>query len=191
MPSASCVIPGRALQVEEAVEIRIAEVEIDENDPPARTRQRDGEVGNRGRLPLSLERARDHDRAGVPLHVREVEVDGEDAERLRFTRLRPFEHDQAVVLAHPARRLRQSREQRQPELLLHLLDRADARVQRVPEEREPDPEQQAEHEAEQARCASCAAGSATRRSAVRTTEALDVWSACIVASCWSFSSRLS
>jgi hypothetical protein len=103
--------PGAAgIEVEEAVQERPAQVELDERHPLAGTRKRDSQVRDRRRLALLLDGARHHDRAGIARERRELQVRPQHAEHLRLHAERLLEHRQAVGLAQLPGRLRQLRE---------------------------------------------------------------------------------
>ena len=139
----------RSGQAEELVQERTAQVEVDEDDALAGARERDCEVGDRRRLALLLDGARDHDRAHVAVERDEVEIRAEHAERLRLYAGRIVEHDQMVLGAQLLARCGDPGEQRQAaELLADLLCAAYARIECLPQEGETDPEHETEHEAE-------------------------------------------
>src|SRR6185437_10795992 len=65
---------GPIPEVEELVQERAAQIEIDEHYSLAHARKGDRKVGGRGRLAFLLDRARDHDRARVYVQVDELDV---------------------------------------------------------------------------------------------------------------------
>ena len=79
------------------MEVRAAEICVDEDDPTSGARQRDREIRDGRRLSLAVAGARDHDRSGAVLGVGEVEAPPEGAELLRLAARRVGEHDEAVA----------------------------------------------------------------------------------------------
>jgi len=138
-----------AREVEEAAQRRAAKIEIDERDVPPGPGHGDSEVGDRGRLALALERARDHDRAGAALQIHELDVRAEHAKRFGIRPQRVSEHREPVVRAELARRHRDAREQRETQPVAHLACREHTRVQRLAEEGEPEPEHEPQHDSEE------------------------------------------
>ena len=80
----------------------------------------------------------------------EVEVGSQQTERLRLGALRFGEHDEVVPLAESTWRLWHAGQQRQAQPLLDLLRRTDARVECLPQEREPDPQHDPERQSQDA-----------------------------------------
>ncbi len=124
------------------------QVEVDERHAASRTCLGDREVRGRRRLPLLLDRARDDDRADVgSLEAGELDVGSQHAERLGVRPRRLRQHDEPV-LGDALRRRWDARELGQAEPLTDLARRPNARVERIDEERQAEPEDDAEDEAE-------------------------------------------
>src|SRR5205085_2380996 len=91
--------PGSVAEVEEMVEERLAQIEIHEAHPLTRAGESDREVRDRRRLPLLLDRARDHDRLDVAAEANELEVRPQHPERLGAESARLDEHRELLLLA--------------------------------------------------------------------------------------------
>ena len=125
--------------LEEPVQIRLAEVQVDERDAPARASEGDGEAGNRRRFPLLLQSRGDHDDPSLAIEIQKLEI---GAQLLHcFGRRAPgLDQDRQLPgAAKPPRRRGQPGEQRQTEDVLDLALRSDALVERLSQEREADP----------------------------------------------------
>ena len=112
--------------------------------------ERDGEIRGGGRFALSFERARDHDRPRVATEGRELEVRAQDPERLGGDAVGGLEHGELLVAPETSPGVRKTREQREVEDCPDLLRRAEARVGGFAEQREPEPQHEAEREPDQA-----------------------------------------
>jgi hypothetical protein len=138
---------GAPAHVEEPGEDRAPQVEVDEDHALARAGKRHGEVAHRRRLTLALDRARHEDDLRAALEIHEVEVRLQHAEGLGLHAVRIRQHRELVAAPEPSRRLRQAREQRQPETL-DLVGGPHPRVEGIPQkgeaEAEADPEEQSE-----------------------------------------------
>src|SRR5437763_11338962 len=142
--------PRPPAKIEEAVERRTPEIEVDERHTLPSPRERDREVDAGRRLALSLERTCHENRARLVRQAHELEVRAERPKDLCLRAIRLREHDRLVVLAEPSRRLWNAREQRQAETFLDLLGGPNPGVERFPEERERDAQDDAEDETEDA-----------------------------------------
>ena len=181
--------PRGAGELEEPVDERPTQVEVDERDLLARLGERHGEVGDRGRLALLLE-------ALVTMIVLAL--------RSRFTNsrfVRSIRNGSACTPAASAsitswfweRTLRGGRGMRASSGSFRIapiaLGALHARVQRLAGEGEREPEYESEHERQdpvpERLRPTCPA-----LSAVRTTDAFEVWSASSVWSCSSLSMRV-
>ena len=137
-------------ETEEAVEVGDTQVEIDERHAPARACLRDGQVRRGRRLSLALDRARDEYRArAFVLEHREIEVRAQHPECLGVGAGWLRQHDEAVVLRERLRRGRDARQERQAEPIADLRGRAHPRVECFDPEGEPEPEDEAQHQAYQ------------------------------------------
>ena len=135
-------------QREEGCDRGAPEVEVDQGDLLARAGQRHGEVCDRGRLALLLERARDHDRTCAAIEVHELEIGTQHSERLRLSAVRAGDHHQPVPAAQRSRRSGDPREKRRLEPVADLRRGAHARIEGIAGECEPDAQHEAEHHAE-------------------------------------------
>jgi hypothetical protein len=138
-----------AADVEERVQGRSSEVEIDENDALTRSRQRDRQVRGRRGLPLERQRRRHHDHPRSTLEVDEVDTCPQSPEGLGVDARGLIEHDEPVSVLQAARRWRYAREERNFERLLDLLFRPYAFVESLGEKRETDPESEAQQATEE------------------------------------------
>ena len=150
----------------------------------------DREIGDRGRLALALDRARDHDRLRRVLEVDQVELRPEDAERLG-------------VDASPARRASPAGRRCEASAAAAESARAPAGPAAAQCRRRFGHACRAPRAGRRARARAAArargrgrrsgpggAASSSRRAAALRSDAFEVWSASIVASCCSLSTRL-
>ncbi len=140
----------RRRQVEESVEGRAPEIQVDEDDAPPGPGEGDAEVGRGRRLPLALERARHEDRPRAGLGARELEGRAQLAEGLGRRGLGIADHHERSRELELRRRRWDAAERRSSERRLDLLAGADAGVVRLGEvdeaEAEHDAAEHAEHE---------------------------------------------
>src|SRR6266576_4638964 len=85
------------VDVEVPLDRRTPQIEVDQRHAATCPRKSNGEIRDRRRLSLAARGARDQDRRSTPVDVHELEVGGEDAEGLRFRRVRARQHRQAVL----------------------------------------------------------------------------------------------
>ena len=97
--------------VEEAMDERPAQVEVDQDYAVPRPCESDGEVRGRGRLSLAFERAGDHDRPCLRMEVGELDVGPQRAHSLGVGVKRVDEHRDSVLLAESAVRRRKPGQQ--------------------------------------------------------------------------------
>ena len=135
-------------QVEEAVEGGLAQVEIDQHDPPASAREGDGQVRDGGRLALARQRAGDQERTGTVGEVREVDRQPQLAVPLGDRSRRLGQHRQRKRVVRAGRGVGDPGEQRDAEPLHHLVGRAHVGVERLGEKRERHTEREPEQHAQ-------------------------------------------
>ena len=142
--------PRLLVEAEELVEVRAGEVRVDDDDPTSGPRERDGEVRDGRRFPLTVDGAGDHDHPGVGLRVREVQAPTEGAELLCLAARRIGEHDELVLLSKPRGGRCQPSEQAQAESLADGVDGLDSRVEGIRQEDDDEREDETEAECDQA-----------------------------------------
>src|SRR5439155_22847041 len=103
---------GPTGRVEQSVEKRPPKVEINENDTPTGTRERDSKIGDRRRLPLLLDGRGDHDRLGRGRGIDELETRPQLPEGFGFDACGVLEHHEVGFLLQLARGLWSTPEQR-------------------------------------------------------------------------------
>src|SRR3954463_3062431 len=109
--------PGAIAEVEELVDERTPQIEIDKCNALAHACEGDREVRDGGRLAFGLNRAGDHDRAGVHIEVNDLKILPQRAKSLGLTAERITPHDEPVAVPQLARRLRHTGEQGKSERL--------------------------------------------------------------------------
>src|SRR5262249_27610008 len=102
--------PWLEAQLEEPMNERTPQVEVNEGDGLTRTRHRHSQIGRRCRLTLALDGARDHDRLDVAPELCELDVRAKHAEGLRSGTGAILHHHEPIVLAQAAAWLGQTRQ---------------------------------------------------------------------------------
>src|SRR5206468_5370150 len=122
-----------------------SQIDIDERNPLTGTRERDGQIRGGCRLPLFLDRARDHDRADALIEANEIEARTEHPEGLGLAVVCVVDHDELVVLSESAWWLREPGEQRKSEALANLVGRSHPCIECLPEKRKAESQDDAEN----------------------------------------------
>src|SRR5438128_5830925 len=113
--------PTAVRLVEKTVEVGSSQIDVDERNPLARARERDGQIRGGCRFPLFLDGARDHDRADALIKAKEIETRAEHPEGLGLAVVCVVNHDELVVLSESAGWLRKPGEERKAKAVANFV----------------------------------------------------------------------